>query len=41
VAKLFVYLIGKRSLVLAVAALAAALSAKGIMHSAGYHDGPG
>jgi hypothetical protein len=40
VAKLFVYLISHRNLVLAVAVLGAILSAKGLLHTDGYHDGP-
>jgi hypothetical protein len=41
VARLFTYLIGKRGIVLACAAFAAVLSAKGIVHTNGLHDGPG
>jgi hypothetical protein len=41
VARLFVFLIGKRGIVLACAAFAAVLSAKGMVHTNGLHDGPG
>jgi hypothetical protein len=41
VARFLLFLNGRRTLVLGVAAIGAVLSAKGVTHPLGFHDGPG